>query len=50
MSDEPSILREKQRRLGKLKEQRARYGIDTPPQIKTEIEDLEGRLGRPEWK
>jgi hypothetical protein len=45
MSDDP-ILREKQRRLRALKEQQARYGIDTPPQIKTEIEDLAAEIAQ----
>lgn len=38
-------LREKHRRLLKLKEQRARQGENTPPEILTEIEDLEADLG-----
>ncbi|MEO7910750.1 MAG: hypothetical protein ABIV47_13975, partial [Roseiflexaceae bacterium] len=45
MSDD-SILREKKRRLHDLEEQRARYGIDTPPQIKNEIEDLEAEIAK----
>jgi tetratricopeptide (TPR) repeat protein len=45
MSDDP-IRREKQRRLRELKEQQARYGIDTPPQIKTEIEDLAAEIAQ----
>ena len=39
-----SPLIEKYRRLGKLKEQAARMGNDTPPHILTEIEDLQGEL------
>jgi hypothetical protein len=39
MSDD-AILREKQRRLRELQKQQARSGVDTPPQITTEIEDL----------
>lgn len=34
----------KHRRLAKLKEQAARMGINTPPEILTEIEDLENEL------
>jgi tetratricopeptide (TPR) repeat protein len=45
MSDD-AILREKQRRLRKLKEQQARSGIDTRPQIETEIEDLEAEIAQ----
>jgi len=30
-----------QRRLQKLKEQKASFGLDTPPHILTEIEDIE---------
>ena len=32
------------RRLQKLKEQRAEYGIDTRPHILTEIEDIEAEI------
>ena len=39
-----SPLIEKYRRLGKLKEQAARMGNDTPPHILTEIEDLQEEL------
>jgi tetratricopeptide (TPR) repeat protein len=45
MSDD-ATLREKQRRLRELQKQQGRYGIDTPPQIKTEIEDLEAEIAR----
>ncbi len=43
MSDD-AILREKQRRLRELQKQQARFGIDTRPQIETEIEDLEAEI------
>lgn len=46
------IIKEKRRRLQKLKEQAARLGINTPPEILTEIEDIEAELetlpGEPE--
>src|SRR4051794_36167709 len=45
MSDD-AILREKQRRLRELQKQQSRYGIDTSPQITTEIEDLEAVIAR----
>ncbi len=45
MSDD-AILREKQRRLRNLQEQQSRYGIDTPSQIKTEIEDLAAEIAQ----
>lgn len=38
-------LMAKLRRLNKLKEQAARLGINAPPEVLTEIEDLEGELG-----
>jgi len=38
-----SAIENKQRRLWHLQSQAARYGISTPPEIATEIEDLEGR-------
>jgi DNA-binding response OmpR family regulator len=38
------ILRLKYRRLLKLKERRALLGIDAPPELLIEIEDLEGEL------
>jgi hypothetical protein len=37
-----SEIYEKKRRLQQLKLQAARYGISTPPEIATQIEDLEG--------
>jgi hypothetical protein len=37
-----NIISQKKRRLQQLKLQAARYGISTPPEIATEIEDLEG--------
>jgi hypothetical protein len=43
MSDD-TVLREKQRRLHELKEQQARSGIDTRPQIEAEIEDLQAEI------
>ena len=45
MSDD-TFLREEQRRLRKLMEQQTRSGIDTRPQIETEIEDLEAATPR----
>jgi hypothetical protein len=36
------MIHQKKRRLQQLKLQAARYGISTPPEITTEIEDLEG--------
>jgi hypothetical protein len=36
------LVYQKKRRLQQLKLQAARYGINTPPEIATEIEDLEG--------
>lgn len=39
-----AIIVEHQRRLQKLKEKQARLGIDTPPQVLTEIEDIENEL------
>lgn len=38
------LINEKQRRLQKLKDQAARYGISTPPHIIIEIEDIETEL------
>jgi len=38
------LLQQKVRRLAKLKEQAARTGSATPPDILTEIEDLEAEL------
>ena len=35
-----------ERRLQKLKEQKARFGLETPPHILTEIEDIEAELER----
>ena len=35
------LITEDGRRLQKLKEQRARKGIDTPPHVLTEIEDID---------
>lgn len=40
---QPEILA-KYRRLIKLKEQAAHHGVDAPPEIKIEIEDLEAEL------
>lgn len=40
----PNIWQAKQRRLHKLEQQAATYGVDTPPQIATEIEDLQREL------
>jgi hypothetical protein len=37
-----NIINQKKRRLQQLKLQAARYGISTPPEIASEIEDLEG--------
>jgi hypothetical protein len=34
------------RRLAKLKEQAARHGIDTPPNVLLEIEDIELKLAQ----
>ena len=39
-------LVEHQRRLQKRQEQRARYGINTPPEILIEIEDIEAEIAR----
>ncbi|MFX0204175.1 MAG: hypothetical protein ACFFCW_49385 [Candidatus Hodarchaeota archaeon] len=38
------LITELNRRLQKLKQQQARKGIDTPPQVEIEIEDLEKEL------
>lgn len=40
------IWHAKQRRLSKLEQQAASYGMDTPPQIATEIEDLQRELAQ----
>lgn len=47
MSDQDHIrklIRENERRLQKLKEQKARFGSETSPQILIEIEDIEAEL------
>lgn len=43
-NDNSKIIYEKQRRLQKLREQEARHGMDTPPAITLEIEDLEAEI------
>lgn len=39
--EDENVLQLKKRRLQKLKEQQAVFGIETPPQISIEIENLE---------
>ena len=39
-----NVIRNHNRRLQKLKEQQALYGIETPPRVSLEIEDIEGEL------
>ncbi len=39
-----SLIKENQRRLDKLKEQKARLGINAPPEILNEIEDIEADI------
>jgi hypothetical protein len=39
-----TIIREHQRRLQILKERKAQLGISTPPEVLTEIEDIESQL------
>jgi hypothetical protein len=41
----PDILNAKRRRLNHLEHQAAQLGIDTPPQIATEIADLQAQIG-----
>ncbi len=43
-SDLQKLISRKQRRLQKLKEQEAIYGINTPPEVLIQIEDLEEEL------
>ena len=38
------LIIEHQRRLQKLREQKARRGIDTPAEILIEIEDIEAKI------
>jgi hypothetical protein len=38
------LIAEHHRRLQKLKEKEARFGLNTPPEILTEIEDIEAEL------
>ncbi len=38
------LIIENERRLQKLKQKKAAYGLDTPPQVLTEIEDIEANL------
>jgi len=45
LSDNREILNSL-RRLQKLKEQAATYGIETPPQVLTEIDSLEEKVSR----
>jgi hypothetical protein len=44
IQDLEAIILEYKRRLQKLKESQARFGISTPPEILTEIEDIESKL------
>lgn len=41
-----ALITEHQRRLQKRKEQQARLGINTPPEILTEIDDIEAEIQR----
>lgn len=43
-----AVAQERWRRLEQLKLSQARHGIDTPPEVTTEIEDLERELLRDE--
>jgi hypothetical protein len=43
-TDRQAVIREKKRRLGKLELTAARYGINTPPEVTIEIEDLENEI------
>lgn len=42
--DIKKLIAEHNRRLQKLKEKEARFGLNTPPEILTEIEDIEAEL------
>lgn len=42
--DLQTLIRTHQRRLQKLKEKEAMYGLNTPPEVLIEIEDLEAKL------
>lgn len=44
--DIKALLTQHQHRLQKRKEQQARFGINTPPEILTEIEDIEAEIQR----
>lgn len=44
--DIKKLVAEYQRRLHKLKLQEARFGINTPPETLTEIEDIEAKIKR----
>lgn len=46
--DMPAVMIEKQRRLMALQVQQARMGIQTPPHVTTEIEDLQKELN--DWQ
>jgi hypothetical protein len=41
-----TLITEHQRRLQRREEQQAKYGIDTPPQILNEIEDIEAKIAK----
>lgn len=43
-SEIQSLIRKHQRRLHKLKEKEATFGINTPPEIITEIEDIQAEI------
>ena len=44
--DAQKLIERHQRRLQKLQESRATQGISTPPEVLTEIEDIERELGK----
>ncbi len=44
--DMRKLMAEHQRRLQRLKEQKARYGINTSPEVLNEIEDIETEIER----